>query len=65
MPTQQKTKSYNPRGVLKDEPIYLRLSPEELQKLKSIATNENRSLAAMSRLLVNEGLKGREQFTQG
>lgn len=65
MPSHQKTKSYNPRGILKDEPIYLRLSADELQQLKSIASRENRSLAAMSRLLVNEGLRGREQFTQG
>lgn len=50
-----------PHGVVTAKPIALRLMPDELQQLKTLAQTEKRPLANMTRLLVLRAMEQAEQ----
>ncbi|HDS0959711.1 TPA: hypothetical protein QDZ28_003437 [Pseudomonas putida] len=55
-------RSPSPRGCSK--PLMTHLSPSEREQLEEIATVEMRSLAAMARLLIVQGMKNHKKRNQ-
>lgn len=54
-------KTRTPSGVVKSQPIALRLMPGELEQIKRLAEREQRSLANVCRLAVLRGLANYEK----
>lgn len=57
MQINQQPVSRAPNGVLSDNPVYLRLLPNELSAFTQRARTENRSLSSMARLLILQALE--------
>ncbi|WP_372941456.1 hypothetical protein [Shewanella sp.] len=55
---QQSSRLYrSPKGVVTNKPIYVRLMPDELEKLQNISSNEVRAIGAQARLFIVDGIK--------
>ncbi|WP_143098211.1 hypothetical protein [Variovorax sp. OK605] len=46
-----------PNGTVSDRPVAVRLHPEELERFKSLAAREQRSMASVLRLAALRGLE--------
>ena len=46
----------SPKGVVTNKPIYVRLMPDELEKMQNISSQEVRSISAQARLFIVEGM---------
>lgn len=57
MKRQQPHRPYrSPKGVVTNKPIYVRLMPDELEKIQNISSQEVRSISAQARLFIIEGM---------
>ncbi|MEA3379797.1 MAG: hypothetical protein U9Q87_02855 [Pseudomonadota bacterium] len=57
MKQQQPKRLYrSPKGVVTNKPIYVRLMPDELEKMQNISSQEVRSISAQARLFIVEGM---------
>ena len=66
MPRANVAKRRAPNGVVTARPIYIRLLPAELERMKARAATEGRSLGNMGRLLILSALSQQRtgEFTQ-
>ena len=53
-----------PSGVASKTPIALRMLPDELERVRAMATRENRPMANMCRVLVLRAMTQAEQATR-
>lgn len=46
----------SPNGVVSNKPIYVRLMPDELEKLQNISSQEVRAIGTQARLFIVEAM---------